>query len=184
MVCMSVITGHIFSVELLIWVWWFTPVITELGRLKQKNFCKLEVSVGYRQCGPCLNFLKSQVLRLKIWYIGNLEWILPSKITYPFHLETVILPFFTHLPILVIVFIQNTYQCDQKNCMITYLFFIIICFYNAQISQIEVKFVNLNYNFIEQNNVLLCNITTFLPILLFDVGTRRPQGARRPILPC
>lgn len=68
--------------------------------------------------------------------------------------------------------------------MITYLFFIIICFYNAQISQIEVKFVNLNYNFIEQNNVLLCNITTFLPILLFDVGTRRPQGARRPILPC
>lgn len=50
--------------------------------------------------------------------------------------------FFTHLPILVIIFIQNTYQCDQKNCMITYLFFII--------SQVEVKFVILNYNFIEQ----------------------------------
>lgn len=34
-----------------------------------------------------------------------------------------VITFFTHLPILVIIFIQNTYQCDQKNCMITYLFF-------------------------------------------------------------
>lgn len=34
-----------------------------------------------------------------------------------------VITFFTHLPILVIIFIQNAYQCDQKNCMITFCFF-------------------------------------------------------------